>query len=241
MMGNKYCKKCGSDAIIIPGDSLCIWCYTKGINDPGVRPDVIFWPDLFKMQPPRSPAIMDRVTISIMGVCSWEYVSTPGEEKGCCGLSMVRGCIQTKCNGTLIERLSMRMKHRPEVIMKDKEICSLIGCTGTDQKCPGNENCEIIRKIKQCQKDMENDFTDCDGFHVLTALVMGEIMTQNSLKAMRKLSRVGVSIDKKSRLKIKWFLFISRIKIIPKKIKNFFSRKAQRIALDEIERNIDDE
>jgi hypothetical protein len=35
-----------------------------------------------------------------------------------------------------------------EVIMKDKEICHMIGCTGIDNKCPGNKNCELLKKIK---------------------------------------------------------------------------------------------
>lgn len=32
--------------------------------------------------------------------------------------------------------------------MKNKDICKAIGCSGIDDKCPGNSKCKILRKIK---------------------------------------------------------------------------------------------
>ena len=31
--------------------------------------------------------------------------------------------------------------------MGKEEICMLMGCSGLNKDCPGNENCEILKKI----------------------------------------------------------------------------------------------
>ena len=38
-----------------------------------------------------------------------------------------------------------------------KDLCILIGCSGTDKNCPGNPNCEILKKIIGAGKIEEPD------------------------------------------------------------------------------------
>lgn len=38
------------------------------------------------------------------------------------------------------------------LVMSDKELCILIGCSGVNKDCPGNPDCEILKKIKKESK-----------------------------------------------------------------------------------------
>lgn len=44
----------------------------------------------------------------------------------------------------------MKIKKQKDVNWEEhyKQICIDIGCSGMDNKCPGNPNCEIIKKVQ---------------------------------------------------------------------------------------------